>query len=238
MCRRHLTLQSLPASPTLSRPQRAGGRKNELMALRKLLLAAESHRERGRRVPVELLNNIAALKHRAGDLDGALSVYTEALKEAATLKGQRNAPVEDSKIAASAPPAQRFCMKHGLPRSLLCAATSATITFNIAALHDDKGDAATASSFLNELLRGYPTHSDALARMGRIQERRYHVRSRLPPGRITGPGPERAPCDHSAHAPSPFFLPTPARSRHAQRSCTKRRLPLRRRRGARRAARR
>lgn len=156
--------------------QRAGGSKNELMALRKLLLAAESHRERGRRVPVELLNNIAALKHRAGDLDGALSVYTEALKEAAAVKGQRNAPVEESKISPSAPPAQRFCMKHGLPRSILCGATSATITFNIAALYDDKGDAATASSYLNELLRGYPTHADALARMGRIQERRYHVR--------------------------------------------------------------
>ena len=101
-----------------------------------------------RAVPLELWNNIGALRHQLGKLDTAEKAYKQALAAASADKAKANAAEGDAAAAAAAAD----------PRA-------ATISFNLARLHEQRGARGLAVSQYKELLREHPTYLDCYLRL-------------------------------------------------------------------------
>lgn len=97
-------------------------------------------------VPLELWNNIGALRHQLGKLDTAEKAYRQALAAARAA----SAPDKGKASEGDAAPAD--------PRA-------ATISFNLARLHEQRGERSRAVAQYKELLREHPTYLDCYLRL-------------------------------------------------------------------------
>ncbi|ORX50505.1 TPR-like protein [Hesseltinella vesiculosa] len=125
--------------------------KNLTQALTYYLQALELWKEQdaNHEVLPELLNNIAALYHRQGDLTKAEEHYglaIEACEKTTQSEPQQNGAVDRARD------------------------TKLTVTYNLGRLYEDQKEPAKAASIYSSIIKEYPTYADAHLRLGVIQQ--------------------------------------------------------------------